>query len=118
MLNFSPDHLDRHPTVEAYGAAKAGSSRTRTPRFAVINADDPAVLELARRGRAAARLFARSGAVDRGTVVEDGWIVDRYSDVPQRLIPLSGNSPARAAPRARRDGRRDGGAIAERRRRR
>ena len=23
MLNFSPDHLDRHPTVEAYGAAKA-----------------------------------------------------------------------------------------------
>ena len=23
MLNFSPDHLDRHPDVEAYGAAKA-----------------------------------------------------------------------------------------------
>ncbi|HEV3140172.1 MAG TPA: Mur ligase family protein, partial [Vicinamibacterales bacterium] len=23
MLNFSPDHLDRHPTVEAYRAAKA-----------------------------------------------------------------------------------------------
>src|SRR5439155_6408063 len=23
MLNFSPDHLDRHPTVDAYGAAKA-----------------------------------------------------------------------------------------------
>src|SRR5215218_2778802 len=23
MLNFSPDHLDRHPTVDAYAAAKA-----------------------------------------------------------------------------------------------
>ena len=23
LLNFSPDHLDRHPTVEAYAAAKA-----------------------------------------------------------------------------------------------
>src|SRR5207344_1452747 len=23
MLNFSPDHLDRHPTVEAYAGAKA-----------------------------------------------------------------------------------------------
>ena len=90
MLNFSPDHLDRHPTVDAYGAAKARIFENQDARdFAVINADDPAVLELARRGRAAARLFARSGAVDRGTVVEDGWIVDRYSDVPQRLIPLS-----------------------------
>ena len=90
MLNFSPDHLDRHPTVDAYGAAKARIFENQDARdFAVINADDPAVLELARRGRAAARLFARSGAVDRGTVVEDGWIVDRHSDVPQRLVPLS-----------------------------
>ena len=90
MLNFSPDHLDRHPTVDAYGAAKARIFENQDARdFAVINADDPAVLELARRGRAAARLFARSGAVDRGTVVEEGWIVDRHSDVPQRLIPLS-----------------------------
>jgi len=38
MLNLSPDHLDRHPTVEAYAAAKArifdnqgtGPSSTRT----------------------------------------------------------------------------------------
>src|SRR6185436_16209064 len=76
MLNFSPDHLDRHPTVEAYASAKARIFENQTAAdFAVINADDPAVLELARRGRAAARLFARSGAVDRGTVVEDGWIV-------------------------------------------
>ena len=90
MLNFSPDHLDRHPTVDAYGAAKARIFENQDARdFAVINADDPAVLELARRGRAAARLFARSGAVDRGTVVEEGWIVDRHSDVPQRLVPLS-----------------------------
>jgi len=90
MLNFSPDHLDRHPTVDAYGAAKARIFENQDGRdFAVINADDPAVLELARRGRAAARLFARSGAVERGTVIEDGWIVDRYSGLPQRLIPLS-----------------------------
>ncbi len=90
MLNFSPDHLDRHPTVDAYGAAKARIFENQDARdFAVINADDPAVLALARRGRAAARLFARSGAIDRGTVVEDGWIVDRYSGEPQRLVPLS-----------------------------
>jgi UDP-N-acetylmuramoylalanine--D-glutamate ligase len=90
MLNFSPDHLDRHPTVEAYGAAKARIFENQDARdFAVINADDPAVLELARRSRAAARPFARSGAIDRGTIVEDGWIVDHRPDASDRLVPLT-----------------------------
>ncbi len=89
MLNFSPDHLDRHPTVDAYGAAKARIFENQNARdFAVVNADDPAVLELARHGRATARLFARSGAIQQGTVVEDGWIVDRQRDIAARLVPL------------------------------
>jgi UDP-N-acetylmuramoylalanine--D-glutamate ligase len=89
MLNFSPDHLDRHPTVDAYAAAKARIFENQDARdFAVINADDPMVLELARRGRATARLFARSGSIQRGTVVEDGWIVDRRQDIAARLVPL------------------------------
>jgi UDP-N-acetylmuramoylalanine--D-glutamate ligase len=50
MLNFSPDHLDRHPTVDAYAAAKARIFENQDARdFAVINADDPMVLELAAR---------------------------------------------------------------------
>ena len=51
MLNFSPDHLDRHPDIESYGAAKARIFENQTADdWAVINADDPAVLELAGRG--------------------------------------------------------------------
>jgi len=89
MLNFSPDHLDRHPTVDAYGAAKARIFENQQPTdFAVINADDPAVLELARRGRAEKRYFARSGALLDGTVVADGWIVARRHGADGRLVPL------------------------------
>src|SRR5437899_2420118 len=78
LLNFSADHLDRHPTVEAYAAAKARIFENQEAGdFAVINADDPAVLELARRGRAATHYFARSGSIHEGTVGEDGSIVDR-----------------------------------------
>jgi UDP-N-acetylmuramoylalanine--D-glutamate ligase len=89
LLNFSADHLDRHPTVEAYGAAKARVFENQVADdWAVINADDPAVLELARKGRARKRLFARRAPIERGTAVEDGWIVDRRSDGPVRLVPL------------------------------
>jgi UDP-N-acetylmuramoylalanine--D-glutamate ligase len=89
MLNVSPDHLDRHPGVEAYAAAKARIFENQNASdFAVINADDPAVLELARRGRATARRFSLAGTIDCGTVVEDGWIVDRRSDRAERLVPL------------------------------
>ena len=31
MLNFSPDHLDRHPSVEAYAAAKARIFENQEP---------------------------------------------------------------------------------------
>ena len=55
-LNLSPDHLDRHPTLEAYAAAKARIFANQRPEdWAVVNADDPAVL-----GRGAPRARARS----------------------------------------------------------
>ncbi len=89
MLNFSPDHLDRHPTVEAYASAKGRIFENQEAGdFAVINADDPAVLEIARRGRAARHYFARTGSIPEGTVVEDGWIVDRRRAVTSKLVPL------------------------------
>ena len=89
MLNFSADHLDRHPDVAAYGAAKRRIFENQDAGdWAVINADDPAVLELARRGRATKRLFARETSIAEGTVVDDGWIVDRRADADRRLVPL------------------------------
>jgi UDP-N-acetylmuramoylalanine--D-glutamate ligase len=91
MLNFSPDHLDRHPDVRAYGAAKARIFENQTADdWAVVNADDPAVLALARRGRARQRLFARHTPIERGTTIDRGWIVDRTEAAapPVRLVPL------------------------------
>jgi UDP-N-acetylmuramoylalanine--D-glutamate ligase len=89
MLNFSPDHLDRHPSVEAYAAAKARIFENQQPGdFAVINADDPQVLAMARRGRAVQRLFARTTSLEEGTVVEAGWIVNLRNGSRDRLVPL------------------------------
>jgi len=52
-LNLSPDHLDRHASLETYVAAKARLfARQEAADWAVVNADDPVVLDQARRARA------------------------------------------------------------------
>src|SRR5262245_14710883 len=90
MLNFSPDHLDRHPTVEAYAAAKARIFENQDAGdWAVVNADDPAVLEMARRGRARLHLFSKQAPLTEGTVVEGGSIVDRQKGSSTPLVPLT-----------------------------
>jgi UDP-N-acetylmuramoylalanine--D-glutamate ligase len=90
LLNFSPDHLDRHPTAEAYASSKARIFENQTlDDWAVINADDPSVLRLAERSRAARRLFARRARVPEGTGIEDDWIVERRGGGVRRLVPLA-----------------------------
>ncbi|MFZ5787124.1 MAG: UDP-N-acetylmuramoyl-L-alanine--D-glutamate ligase, partial [Acidobacteriota bacterium] len=52
LLNLSPDHLDRHGGLESYLAAKALIFRRQTAEdWAVLNADDPALVGLRPRGR-------------------------------------------------------------------
>lgn len=52
-LNFAPDHLDSHPTLAAYEAAKARIWRDQGPdQVAVGNTDDPVVTRHLRRAPA------------------------------------------------------------------
>jgi UDP-N-acetylmuramoylalanine--D-glutamate ligase len=61
-LNLSPDHLDRHPSLEVYVAAKARVfANQEAGDWAVVNADDPVVLEQARAARARKLLFRVTG---------------------------------------------------------
>jgi UDP-N-acetylmuramoylalanine--D-glutamate ligase len=89
MLNVSPDHLDRHPTLESYEAAKARIFENQEASdWAVLNADDPTVLRLSSRNRATPRLFSRHSVLDQGTTIEHGWIVDRRGERSDSLVPL------------------------------
>ena len=89
-LNLAADHLDRHPSIEAYADAKARIFANQTPAdWAVVNADDRVVMDKAAHIAAQRVLFSPSGAVEQGFVAEDGWIVRRTSTGHDRLIPVS-----------------------------
>lgn len=90
LMNFSADHLDRHGTLDAYGAAKARIFAHQTADdWAVVNDDDEAALGLARGGNARRFDFSRLGQLDEGVVVRDHAIVVRQGGRNETLMPLS-----------------------------
>ena len=89
-LNFAADHLDRHPSIEAYADAKARIFANQTSDdWAVVNADDRVVMEQARRTHARRVSFSPAGSVEQGFVAESEWIVKRTAAGSERLIPVS-----------------------------
>jgi UDP-N-acetylmuramoylalanine--D-glutamate ligase len=88
--NFADDHLDRHPDVESYAAAKARIFANQTADdWAVINADDPEVMSRSQATRAQRVLFSPVGRIEDGFVADGDWIVRRTSTSTRRLVPVS-----------------------------
>jgi len=65
LTNLAPDHLDRYPNVEAYYADKKLLFRNASPSSVwILNADDPAVHELARGAPGRRALFSLKRPTD------------------------------------------------------
>jgi UDP-N-acetylmuramoylalanine--D-glutamate ligase len=67
VLNVTPDHLDRYPSLDAYVEAKARIFENQTASdYALMNADDERVAALAPRVRGTALRFSRAKPVEQG----------------------------------------------------
>lgn len=92
VLNVTPDHLDRHRTMEAYVAAKQKIfSNQRAADAAVLNADDPICSACRDRTPASPHWFSITRPVRPGLWLEAGTVV--FDDVPlieMSEIPLRG----------------------------
>jgi len=74
MTNLSPDHQDRYPSVNEYGAAKARIlMNQRAGDHAVLNADDPWVAQLPTHG-AERHAFSVVSALADGAFLEAGML--------------------------------------------
>ncbi|MCP4202144.1 MAG: UDP-N-acetylmuramoyl-L-alanine--D-glutamate ligase [bacterium] len=75
LLNVSPDHLDRHGTLESYLAVKANLfARQQENDFAVLNADDPLVRRVGTHARK--RYFSRHEKVEDGCYLDGDLVVE------------------------------------------
>ena len=75
ILNITPDHLDRHYTMENYAAAKAAVTRNQTKKdFCVLNYDNAYTKEFGRRCPAEVVYFSSSQRLDNGLYYENDEI--------------------------------------------
>jgi UDP-N-acetylmuramoylalanine--D-glutamate ligase len=90
VLNVTPDHLDRHRTLEVYVDAKARIFENQEGSdFAVLNADDPTCVTMAARTRAQVFWFSRQKEVLQGAWVRDGNIVFRDRAGQKEIMQVS-----------------------------
>jgi UDP-N-acetylmuramoylalanine--D-glutamate ligase len=96
LLNLSPDHLDRHGSMEAYVAAKMQIfAHQRPDDVAILNADDPRLQPLVGRLRSQVRLFSAAHAVEEGAYVAGDRLVVAHAGMASEVcrlgdIPLLG----------------------------
>ena len=92
ILNVSPDHLDRHHSLEAYAAAKARVLNGAS--LAVLNADDPVVAAFAGRARSTRMVSLEPDApADYGVVTRlDGWWLAQGGEpvLPVSMLGIKG----------------------------
>ncbi len=98
ILNITPDHLDRHGSMENYIAAKERIFANQGPEDAlVLNADDDAASRAAARTKSRLFWFSRTRIVRQGAFIYDGAIYFRATEqsAPEFIlkvesIPLKG----------------------------
>ncbi|HMM20354.1 MAG TPA: UDP-N-acetylmuramoyl-L-alanine--D-glutamate ligase [Selenomonadales bacterium] len=75
ILNLTPDHIDRHRTLDTYREMKERIfANQRAEDYVVLNYDDPAVRAMAGRAPSQAVFFSRREELAAGVYVKDGVI--------------------------------------------
>lgn len=92
VMNLTPDHLDRHKTMEAYAAAKANIFKNQTAEdFLLLNKDDAIVSKMAETAQSHVYFFSQKEILEEGIWLEDGKLMFclEKGQAPEALIPAS-----------------------------
>ena len=92
ILNITPDHLNRHHTMEAYIAAKETITKNQTEEdTCVLNYEDEVLRAFGKTLNCRVVYFSSQRSLDEGLFVEDGviwWKRSRESDEIEKILPV------------------------------
>ncbi|KHS55916.1 MULTISPECIES: UDP-N-acetylmuramoyl-L-alanine--D-glutamate ligase [Terrisporobacter] len=88
ILNFSPDHLNRHHTMENYISAKANIFKNQDKNdFAILNYDDEEVRKLSSRCNGQIIFFSRKEKLDKGVYLDENNNI--VIDIDEKIVLLN-----------------------------
>lgn len=97
VINVTPDHLDRHLTVENYAAVKSRIfENQKNDDYSIINYDDPSVRKMAEKLKSRLIFFSKESKLKNGIYIENGIIkYAKNSDIKEIIkrdeVFLKGN---------------------------
>jgi UDP-N-acetylmuramoylalanine--D-glutamate ligase len=89
VLNITPDHLDRHGTVECYADTKLKIAMNQTKdQYIVLNYDDPATRAMAKRVQATPVYFSRLEVLEQGIYLDGDDFVVSWNGKKQTICTM------------------------------
>lgn len=90
ILNITPDHLDRHHTMENYVNAKLVCTRNQTEdELCILNYEDEILRKKAKEIKAKICWFSSRSELTDGMVYKDGVIYEMRDGEPKKVIDVA-----------------------------
>lgn len=87
ITNLTPDHMDRHKTMENYLEAKARIFENQSEKdFLILSWDDSVIRELGKRSKGKVLFFSRKEEVNQGAFIEDGFLTVSFNGKKEKII--------------------------------
>ena len=85
ILNFTPDHLNRHHTMEAYVEAKKQIAKNQTAEdYCVLNYEDGRTKAFGEEVKAQVLYFSSAHKLERGIYLDDGKMI--YKNPEEEIV--------------------------------
>ena len=89
ILNITPDHLDRHKTMEGYIQVKEGITRNQTEEDScVLNYDDPILRAFGETLKCKVLYFSRREKLETGVFMDGDQIVYRHDRKTEPILDV------------------------------
>ena len=90
ITNITPDHLDRHKTMECYIQVKEGIARNQTEEdTCVLNYDDPVLREFGQTLKCKVLFFSRKEKLDAGIFMDGDMIIYRHDGQNEEVLNVN-----------------------------